>query len=528
MRLFPLVTLGGLSLLLPDPAFACGGMFCDSVAPVDQAAERIVFAFDGTELTTEVQITYQGQDDNFAWVIPVPEEPELFVSNDAVFTQLANATLPTWTLQSDNKGVTIGCAQDYAMKGEVDSATAGDDRGGVSVVSEGTVGPYETVVLQADDSATLVTWLQEQGYSLPSDLDAVLEPYVASGQYFVALKLSSDKDAGDLAPLGMRYPATAASIPIQLTSIAAIPDLPLEVFVLGPSRAVPDNYLHVQINEAAIDWYAAGSDYRDVVARAADEAGGQAFATDFSGSTDIMASRLWFDGMIDTDYLATLTSPTAWVEAIVFSGIPASSQLNALLVDFVPPPSGVDDVTFLSCPSCYTVSVPDFDPVAATDALRTEILDVLRGEQERIDSTAQLTRLFTTMDAEEMTADPIFVFNSDIEQDVSQAHVATDHTRSAFIGGDVVARTLELADGRKYKLDDPDDTAALAAVDSPAALIIEDLGASGEGSVLFDGTTDAEADAVAFSGCGSNTSSTAAGGAPMLLLLVGALRRRRS
>jgi uncharacterized protein (TIGR03382 family) len=522
----PLLAFASLSLLSP-PALACGGMFCDAAVPVDQAAERIVFTFEGDQLTTEVQITYQGQDDDFAWVVPVPAEPELFVSNDALFTQIANATVPTFTLIGDQKGGgSFGCAVDNQLQ-LAPRADSDDAGGGVSVVSEGTVGPYDTVVLQADDSATLLTWLQDQGYNLPDDVATVLEPYTATGQYFVALKLSADKDTGDLAPLGMRYPATAASIPIQLTSIATVPDLPIEAFVLGPSRAVPDNYLHVQINEAAIDWYTAGSNYRAVVARAADEAGGQAFVTDFSGSTDVMAGLLWYPGMIDQDYLSSITDPIQWLEAIVFSGMPASSQLNALLTGFVPPPDGVDDATFLSCPSCYEVSVPDFDPVAASAALQSEVVDVLEAQQTRVDAASHLTRLFTMMDAEEMTADPIFVFNDDLPQDVSQAHTATDHTTAAFGSGNLTKRTLELADGREYKLSDPDDVTELSAVDSPAAIIIEDLGATGDGSVLFDGTADAEADAVAFSGCGSSSSGSSAG-AVLILLAAGLYRRRRA
>ena len=481
MRLFSALAL---LALMPRPAAACGGMFCDAVAPVDQAAERILFAFEDDEVTVEVQITYDGRDDNFAWVVPVPGEPELFVSNDALFTQIANATVPTYSLTFDSRGGG-GCggmvAYDMAVEaGDIDSGY------GVAVVSESTVGPYDTVVLQADDSEALVTWLQEQGYNLPSTLDAALEPYVASGQYFVALKLSSDKDTGDLAPLGMRYPATSASIPLQLTSIAAIPDLPVEVFVLGESRAVPDNYMHVQINEAAIDWYNAVSNYRDVVARAADEAGGQAFATDYSGSTDILANLLWFDGMADVAYLRTLSDPITWAEAVMFSSIPASSQLNELVLTYVEPPPDVDDTTWLSCPSCYGTVTKKFDPVAATDALKTDVLDVLQAEQARIDAAPHLTRMFTTLDPEEMTADPIFVFNSDIEQDVTSAHFATDVTQEALFSGETVARSLVLADGRTYKLADPDKTGELSAVDSPAALIIEDLGAEGDGTVLFD------------------------------------------
>ncbi len=46
-------------LLLPSPALACGGMFCDTSTAttiVVQAAERIVFSFDEGMLDTEVQV----------------------------------------------------------------------------------------------------------------------------------------------------------------------------------------------------------------------------------------------------------------------------------------------------------------------------------------------------------------------------------------------------------------------------------------------------------------------------------------
>ena len=514
--------------LFPARALACGGMFCDAIAPVDQSAERIIFSFDGAYLDTEVQISYSGQDDDFAWVVPVPAEPELFESNDAIFTQLANATIPSFTLLSDFTGGPIGCGG-MADAGMADSGMAApnEDGGGVSVVSTETVGPYDTVVLQATDGDVLVQWLQDQGYTLPDTLGAALDPYVAAGQYFVALKLSSDKDVGDLAPLRMRYPATAASIPIQLTAVAAVPDLPIEVFLLGPSRAVPDNYLHVELNEAAIDWYNGGTNYRDAVSKAVDEAGGQAFVTDYVGPAAV--TTVWSQGMIDPQYLLTITDPIQWLESIVYSGLPGSSQLNALLVRYVPAPPGVDDATFLSCPSCYSgqVSAPDFDPVEATTALQEEVLTVMQEQQERLDAATTLTRLFTTMDASEMTLDPFFVFNADLPQEVALQHVATDHLHESLTGN-VTSRSLELADGRIFRFPDA-NTPTLEQVDSPAALVVEDLSASGEGDVLFDGTDQAQADAAAFSaGCATSESAQPiAAFAPLLVLAAGVIRRRR-
>ncbi len=519
-----LFLLGLTAALVPAKAYACGGMFCDAIQPVDQAAERIIFAFDGSSLNTEVQITYQGQDDDFAWVVPVPAEPELYTSNDAVFTQLANATVPTFSLTSDSTGgpFSFGC-QDYAL---TDSAKGGMDDGGVTVVGEETVGPYDTVTLQATDADVLVQWLQDQGYTLPDNLATAMEPYVAQGQYFVALKLSSGKTTGDLAPLGMRYAATAASIPIQLTSVAAIADLPIEVFVFGPSRAVPDNYLHVEINEAAIDWYNAGGNYREVVSKAVDEAGGQAFVTDYVGVPANLGVFLYSEGMLDLAYMAALTDPIAWLNSIIFSGVPGSSQLTAVMLRYVSPPEGVDAASFLACPDCYAgqVDTTDWDPAEATAALDDEVLQVMLEQQARIDASPVLTRLFTTMDPSEMTADPVFVFNSDLPQDVSAAHSATDHSHLSF-SGNVTSRTLELADGRSYHFADPGNP-SLESVDTPAALVVSDLSASGEGTPVFDGTDQAQADADAFS-AGCATSESAGAFAPLLLLAAGVIRRRR-
>jgi hypothetical protein len=529
--------------LVPSPALACGGMFCGAVQPVDQAAERIVFAWaegdeecpDGT-VTVEVQISYTGDADDFAWVVPVPDVPELFVSNDALFTVLANATVPFFTLQQEDFGtcdLSIGCA-DQSFNLSPNIGGGGDyEPGGVNVISSATVGPYETVVLQATGADYLLDWLDDQGFVVPSDIGKVVAPYLADHQYFVALKLASDKDVGDLAPLGMTYCGGAASIPIQLTSIAAIPDLPIEAFVFGPSRAVPDNYLHVRINEAAIDWYAGGTNYRDVVKRAADEAGGQAFATDFSGGTAMFADSIWSPGMIDLDALWGAKTSIEWVERIANSSLPPSSQLTALLTEWAPAPAGVDQADFLQCPSCYDhLVMAPFDAEAATAALETEIVEVLEAAQALVDASPHMTRLFTTIDPSEMTVDPQFVFNEDIEQEVAFAHTATNELHCGFLEGRK-ERVLRLTDGRSIDLpsvewlgDGMTELEYMEDLASPAAILIEDLGVTGPGAAIADYRADAADEAAHFSGCGRATrQSSAASG--VILMLGFVLRRRR-
>ena len=58
---------------------------------------------------------------------------------------------------------------------------------------------------------------------------------------------------GDLQPIALTYEADLPGIPIRLTAIATQPNLGVLTWVLGTDRAIPSNYLHVEINEARID-----------------------------------------------------------------------------------------------------------------------------------------------------------------------------------------------------------------------------------------------------------------------------------
>ena len=92
---------GVLAALPAAPAQACGGLFCSAATPVNQAAERIIFAYDkpNKQVTAVVEILYQGPAEKFAWVLPVPGIPKVAVSTSAVLDRLQAATNPTYSIQ---------------------------------------------------------------------------------------------------------------------------------------------------------------------------------------------------------------------------------------------------------------------------------------------------------------------------------------------------------------------------------------------------------------------------------------------
>lgn len=486
------------------PALACGGFFCDTT-PIMQASERILFAVDDDEVEAHVQINYSGTARQFAWVVPVPEIPELFASTDELFSRLDEVTRPRFDL-TIRKEDCLEAAEPVATATpppllDVDTGDTGDREVlGVTVVARGDVGPYETRVLEATDEMALLVWLNLNGYQLPASYAEVVAPYLDQGSYFVALRLQNDRDVGEMTPLGMRYASSKAGIPLVLTSIAALPDMRVDTYVLGPARAVPDNYLHVRVNPAAIDWFNKGDNYEAVITEAANEAGGHGFATDFARPTSTLSSDLFSTETYDTDTLRTLLEPGAYVDAMFDQGVPPNTAVMQLLERHIPMPAsvaaaGVTSEAFYACVGCYAAELQgqDFDPGALTDRLIEVVVEPMDRIAGLLSDHAWLTRMRSSVSPEEMTLDPTFTFNVDMPEQRPEHHATLVFECD---GGppESAQRRLELPDGLVARVPSADflqaeglsEMAWMQRLGLPASLAVEMTATTGEPMVITD------------------------------------------
>ena len=500
-----------LSLLLSVPAArACGGFFCTTV-PMNQVAENILFIQGEGTVTTHVQIQYSGTAADFAWVLPLPAVPELAVSHNQIFAQLQGATQPSFQLNFQ-EDVSCGFPP---IPFAVAESSAGPRS--VEVASEERVGPYDTAVISAAAAAAIVGWLVENGYRLGELGVELLTPYVEEGFYFLALKLAPDRDVGDLQPVAVTYAADRPGIPIRLTAVATEPDLGVLAYILGEHRAVPTNYLHVQLNKAAINWFFGGFNYQSVVSQAANEAGGQAFVTEYAGPSAIVGD--FFLETLDLDKLRQQEHPADFIATALAQGFPNDAQMQTLLRRHIPMPAavlteGVLEVVFAGDREAYEqarqggwlqdtaessfydnmraynryLADAAFDAGAFVDDLQRIVVDALTQVQAVLADKPYLTRLYTTLSADEMTLDPMFSYNPDLPR-VSNVHAADAYwdcadpeTTPLEEWGLVVA----LADGRQFRtlpftaLGDPRSVPA----NMPAAAVVEQLTASGPPQVL--------------------------------------------
>ena len=335
-----------------------------------------------------------------------------------------------------------------------DAASAGDGGASVSVYFRGGVGPYDAAILSSTDATALRTWLTDNGYDIPAAAGALLDHYVALDHYFVALRLQQDRGVGEIQPIVLKYRESYPCLPIRLTAISTIPDMPITAYVLASSRGASANYMSITPNLEVPDLYVYGTrTYAQIVSSAIDDAGGHAFVTEYAGAPPSV-----YLAATSVDDLASVTDVQAFVSALLSRGFTGDSQLLGLLTRFIPPPEGVEPMSFYNClaSSCgaydsYLGTLP-FDPAAFVAALNEAIVIPRREAQSMVESHAKLTRLFTTMSAEEMTEDPVFMLMPPDSRDVSNVHTAELITEcSGEYFGYSAPQFLQFESGRRLR-----------------------------------------------------------------------------
>jgi hypothetical protein len=490
-------------------AHACGGFFCNQSMPVDQSGETIVFAVDhaAETVTMHVQVAYAGPAEEFAWVVPVNGEPDVFLGHSALFTTLAQSAPRWFWISTDQSTCSPGRGSwsdadadaDADADSDADSDADTDADGGVTVLAHDLVGAYDVTTLAGDDPEVLVAWLQDNDYEVPDTLADTLAPYIAADQNLLALKLRKDASDGALAPLALRYPGTRPAIPIGLTAVAAQPDMPLNVYILGDARAVPTNYLHVRVNPVAIDYWSwsPGANYDGLITLAADEAGGQAFATDAVLDARMFDRSVYAEGMYNLDRLRDTEGAAAFVGALPLAGFFGTDEVMSVLQEHVPVPEDfrTSAADFYNCPVCYADDYAriDFDLSAAIAALVEVEVEPRRSVQALLDGASLTTRLRSSMSPDEMTVDPVFGFNPDLSTPVDLTRLDNEVLcDGARVWGS--KQRLQYAHGLNLVIPSARRLATLgltpfeyvSQAEPSAALLVEQLGTTGQGTVLVD------------------------------------------
>src|SRR5437667_5116182 len=157
----------------------CGFYVARAATTLLNHASKVVLARNGERTVLTMASDVRGDLKEFAIVIPVPtviRRDQIRIAETAAMDDLDAYTAPRLVEYWDEDPCAprpvmmpmAAAALDAAVKQRRADAL------GVSVEATYSVGEYDIVILAAQDSGSLLTWLDENGYKVPKAADAVV------------------------------------------------------------------------------------------------------------------------------------------------------------------------------------------------------------------------------------------------------------------------------------------------------------------------------------------------------------------
>jgi len=261
MRTRTTLLIGAMSmvLILPSPSHAfCGFFVAKADTDLFNSASKVVLVRDRDRTVITMANDYRG-DHGAVAVVPVPtfiEREQIHVGDRAIIDHLDAYSAPRLVEYHDPNPCEVYYRRlDSAaapMAELSDGARKSAGALGVTIEASYTVGEYDILILSAEESSGLETWLRESGYRIPRGASEVLGSYIRQGmRFFVAkVNLKQQKRLGYsyLRPLQVAYESRKFMLPVRLGTVNADGPQELFVFVLTRSgRVETTNYRTVRL-----------------------------------------------------------------------------------------------------------------------------------------------------------------------------------------------------------------------------------------------------------------------------------------
>ncbi len=239
----------------------CGFYVGKADASLFNEASKVVMVRDGDRTVINMLNDYRGALTEFALVVPVPvvlQKEDVKTPLRAVFDRIDAYSAPRLAEYYDpnpcHPQYPRSMAAPAAAQKSMGRAIAEDraEELGVRVEAQYTVGPYDIVILSAEQSDGLETWLHENGYRIPAGASQALAPYIRQDmKFFVArvnLEAHAKSGAQFLAPLQFAFRSEKFMLPIRLGMINARGPQDLVLWVLSKKgRVETTNYRTVKL-----------------------------------------------------------------------------------------------------------------------------------------------------------------------------------------------------------------------------------------------------------------------------------------
>ena len=262
MRILATLAAAALTVAVSATAQAfCGFYVAKADTSLFNKASQVVLVRDNNRTVITMANDFEGEVEDFAVVIPVPtkiEREQINVGDRAIVLHLDAYTSPRLVEYHDADPCMVyrrfEMSQDSAVpkSAAIEELKSAARSRGVTIEASYTVGEYDILILSANESSGLVSWLQDNDYKLPKGAERVVDSYLKQDmRFFVAkvnLKEQSKLGYQYLRPLQVAYESNKFMLPIRLGTLNADGKQELYVYALTRTgRVETTNYRTVKL-----------------------------------------------------------------------------------------------------------------------------------------------------------------------------------------------------------------------------------------------------------------------------------------
>lgn len=253
-----------LASMISHEAMAfCGFYVSKADGTLKNKTSQVILVRDGNKTVITMYNDFKGNTKDFAMVVPVPvvlKKEDIKVVDQKIFNTLNEYSKPRLVEYYDQNPCNPAALDEVMVTGLAGSVPGVQIRGygakksedKVKIEAKYIVGEYDILILSADESSALKTWLDDNGYKIPPGAEEVLEPYIKSNLKFFVVKVNEQekkKLPGDfLRPIQIKFNSPKFMLPIRLGMANADGDQDLIVYALTKKgRIETTNYRTVSL-----------------------------------------------------------------------------------------------------------------------------------------------------------------------------------------------------------------------------------------------------------------------------------------
>lgn len=241
-------------------ADACGGCFVPPSESTVVSGHRMALSISMQRTVLWDQIQYQGNPEDFSWVLPIKPGATIELADPGWFEALEASTVTSISapqLNCQGGSQVFGCGDSRGVGATFaaeDSAGNGGGEPPVTVVKQEVVGPYDSVTLSSEDPEALTLWLESHNYAIPDDIKPIIGSYVEEGFDFIALRLTPGNGVNLMAPVRVITDGASPVLPLRMVAAGTGAYTSIILYVIGEGRWTTSNFPEVPIPYEDLVW----------------------------------------------------------------------------------------------------------------------------------------------------------------------------------------------------------------------------------------------------------------------------------